>query len=328
MIINLFKTNQTTGLLFLLLFQVLIFINPMLHRDIVLPSFQPNIFFDLIFGGWLHFKILNLIISFILLLMQALLFNLFIIQINLLNKPTYLPAFFFLIFNAAIPQYLYINPPAIANIFIFLSLSLLFQSAQSGSRSLSLFFASMFLSLGSMFYSPLLFLFFWILISNITLSNSTLKDYLILFAGFCIPYLYTFTFYIWTDHSDVFFTQVFAAPVGWVNQFPEFSTFEILLILSLFLLVVLSFYQYISSAFLYKLMQRKFYRVLFYLFSIILIASFFYDIAYKEHLLTIVYPCAVFLSSYFLKMKKMWMADVAIVLILLLLFTVQFQFYY
>src|SRR5687767_13829958 len=118
MIINLFKTNQISGIVFLVIFQLLVFLNPALHAVPLRYNTEDTILYNTLFESWAHIKWLNLSLSFTLIFTQALIYNYLVIQLNLLGRTTYLPAFFYLLIACMLPGNLLFNSGIVAASFI------------------------------------------------------------------------------------------------------------------------------------------------------------------------------------------------------------------
>ncbi|MCX7743259.1 MAG: DUF6427 family protein [Flavobacteriales bacterium] len=327
MIVRLFKNNQVAGLIFLLVFQILIYLNALTHSP---PSVEPANLPDLyksFIASWMNDSLVLALGSFVLITLQALLFNYLVVQTGILGKPTYMPAFVFVLICSLLPENLYMNPATLSNIFVLFGLISTWEIARKPVAIPPVFTGAFLLSVGSFIYPPLLFLLVWLLIALGILSNATVKDVAVLLIGFFIPYLYMFTAYFWLSTPEDFLTTFFVKPFGLPDYRLKFRITEYILYAVIVITMGFSFMHYLLTAHFYKMVQKRMFQVLGYLLLTVIIAGAFYNLFQKHHLVLLGFPMSVFLSFYFLQLKKNWIADLIILSIFTLIIILQFDYF-
>lgn len=327
MIVRLFKTNQVTGLIFLLLFQVLIYLNALTHTQPTIESVDMPGLYQTFFASWMNKPFISVMGSFVLITLQALVFNYLIIQTGILGKPTYLPAFVFVVICTLLPENLYMNPATLANIFVLFSLISAWEMARMPVSVPPIFTGAFLLSLGSLIYPPLLFLLLWFLIALVILTNATIKEIALLLIGFFIPYLYAFTAYFWLSTPQDFLSTFFIEPFGLPDYRLKFRITEYILYAVIVLTMGISFSHYLLTTHFYKVIQKRMFQALGFLLLTVILAGFFYNMFQKHHLVLLGFPMAVFLSFYFLQLKKNWIADLVFITIFILVIILQFDYF-
>lgn len=327
MIINLFKTNQISGIVFLVLLQVLIFLSPALHIIPKSYNTEDTILFNLLFGQLATIKWLNLTLSFALIFSQALMYNYMIIQLNLLGKTTYLPAFFYLLIMCMLPNNLLFNSGIIAATFIVPAIYILMTTSSIKRPLQTAFNVSILFSLGSLFYLQAVFYFPFVLIAMAMLGFLNIRSGLVSFIGFLIPYIYMFSYYFWFENVPYYWNKQFVQLLHFLPTALSFNIAELVLYGIIVLLLSFSMFRYFTERFTMKVIQRKIYNV-FTLFFIVsfLIPLFFRDL-HKQQIILLAIPIGVYLSFYFLSLKKQWIADVFTFLIFITIAILQIEFY-
>lgn len=327
MIVRLFKTNQATGLIFLLLFQALIYLNAFTHSQPTVETVDLPGLYQIFIASWMNKPFITVIGSFLLITLQALLFNYFIVRTGILGKPTYMPAFVFVVICSLLPENLYMNPATLANFFVLFGLISAWEMARKPVSVPPVFTGAFLLSVGSLFYPPLLFLLIWFLIALGILTNATIKEVAVLLIGFFIPYLCAFTAYFWLSTPQDFLSTFFIEPFGLPDYRLKFRITEYALYAVIVLTMGISFSHYLLTTHFYKVVQKRMFQVLGYILLTVILAGAFYNMFQKYHLILLSFPMAVFLSFYFLQLKKSWIADLIIITIFTLVIILQFDYF-
>lgn len=327
MIINLFKTNQISGIVFLVLFQVLVFLSPAMHSVPLRYNTNDTIIYNTLFESWAHFKWLNLGLSFVLILTQAIIYNYLVIQLNLLGKTTYLPAFFYLLIACMLPGNLWFNSGIVAASFIVPAVYIL-MTAPADKRPLrTVFNISILFSAGSLFYLQALFYFPFLLIAMGMLGLLTFRSALVSLIGFLVPYAYVLSYYFWIDDVPGYWNRQF---VALVHLFPEsfpFQISELVLYAIIIVLLGLSLFRYITTRFTLKVIQRKIYNVFTLFFVSTFLIPLFFKEMHKQQVVLLSIPMGVYLSFYFLNLKRQWIADLFTLLLFITIAVLQIEFY-
>ncbi len=327
MIINLFKTNQLSGIVFLLLFQVLVFLSPALHSVPLRYNTEDTIIYNSLFEFWAHIKWLNLSLSFVLIFAQSMMYNYMMIQLNLLGRTTYLPAFFYLLIACMLPGNLLFNSAIVAASFIVPAVYILMTAPADKKPLRTVFNISILFSIGSLFYLQALFYFPFVLIAMAMLGMLTFRSALVSLIGFLVPYMYVFSYYFWIDDIEGYWQRQFVTLIDFIPQSFPYKIAELILYGLIVVLLGLSLFRYITTRFTLKVIQRKIYNVFTLFFLITFLIPLFFKETHKQQVVLLAIPMGVYLSFYFLNLKRQWIADVFTLLLFITIAVLQIEFY-
>lgn len=150
---------------------------------------------------FLHaFPLLGVIVSLILLLSQAFLFNSLLAINQLITRRSTFGAFVFvLIFsNSPFQTGMYSFFPA--SLFILIALQILFGVEDKSENQLYIFNAGISISIASLFYLPAVVLLFWIWISLLMSRSGSFRELMISVVGFFVPYFFLAFYYFMNNY--------------------------------------------------------------------------------------------------------------------------------
>jgi len=327
MIINLFKTNQVSGIIFLIIFQVLIFLNPAFHDVPLRYNTEDTILYNILFESWANIKWLNLPLSFVLIFTQAMVYNYLIIQLNLLGRTTYLPAFFYLLIACMLPGNLLFNSGVVAASFIVPAVYIL-MTAPADKRPLrTVFNIAILFSTGSLFYLQALFYFPFVLIAMAILGMFSFRTVMVSFTGFILPYVYVVSYYFWIDDLAGYWERQYAKLIHFIPVNFPFHWAELVLYGIIIIILILSLIKYITTRFTLKVIQRRIYNVFTLFFIISILIPLFFKEAHKQQVVFLAIPMGVYLSFYFLTLRRQWVADVFAIILFITIAVLQIEFY-
>jgi hypothetical protein len=144
-------------------------------------------------SGFFRFANQNLYVSVLLALVlvfvQSLIFNKLCIDHDVIYVHSYLPAYFFMIFNSIFIENLFINPIMFVNLFVLFSLLSMFRLYREQNASVILFYTALFYGTASLI-SPIMYSgFIFIVIGTIAFKNISIKDILSIISGYALPIL-------------------------------------------------------------------------------------------------------------------------------------------
>lgn len=99
------------------------------------------------------------------------LINVYLRDNKIIDKLGYLPSLFFLLISACFSSFLYVSNEFIAFVFFSIALIRLLQALLVDETTVSVFDASFFMSIASLFYKPLILCFFIVLLAVLILKN-------------------------------------------------------------------------------------------------------------------------------------------------------------
>ncbi|MFV0365010.1 MAG: DUF6427 family protein [Mangrovibacterium sp.] len=208
MIYRLLNNNSSYHFIALPLLAVLLWsgtlVNPVAHQfsiDVthMMPLYQP--FYLLMQWSGLAANGLAILLS----IVAALL----IVQMNhrflFLDCRTFLPGYLYIIITGGFTPLHYLSPIYFVNIFGILAFSNIFSSATSKHPYSNVFTTGMILSIGSLFYFNMIFLFPLIWLAFLFVhKNLEWRHLLLPLLGILVPWLYVFTYYFFVDETTLF----------------------------------------------------------------------------------------------------------------------------
>lgn len=252
-------------------------------------------------------KIVSSLISILLIITGALLLNFFIQQFHLLKNQSFLPALLYTVLMCSFPENLFLHPVLFGNLFLILSLKrCLDLSANAGSLHTA-FDSAFLISIGSLFYFPLIIFSVFILISLVSFRSFSLRDWLIAFIGIMLPYLFLSVYYYWFDELDFFWSEKILSSIsnsdGNANH-PLKSFYALLIFLSLIFLISLP--AYFSEMGKNKASIRSSLRLFIWLFVLSFLSYFIARGNSFFHFSLAAIPLSVIFSNRFLNSKNVF----------------------
>jgi hypothetical protein len=152
-------------------------------------------------------------VAFVLLLIQAFLFNYIVDKYELTGKASYLPILMYVVFTSFAPGLLYLHPVLFANIFILLALNRVLGTYRQTTALSPCFDAGFLTAIASLFYFPAVFLLLFIFIAVIVLRPFSWREWAIVLLGFLLPYIYANTYYFLVNGLDYLWIDKMVFPI-------------------------------------------------------------------------------------------------------------------
>ena len=191
-------------LLYALLFRLVLFLQPLYFSISENTNFLSQITYKalatLAGDRWWTYHV----ISTLLLFFQALYFNYLVNYYKIMSRPSYLPAFSYILVSSLFVEFLFLTPALIANTFLLISLAKIF-SLYKKEKAVAIVFDSAFLvSIASLFFFPYAVFFLFILASLTLLRPFNLREYFIAIIGLILPYYFMGVYFFWVDRLPEF----------------------------------------------------------------------------------------------------------------------------
>lgn len=146
-----------------------------------------------------EFPMIATIISLVLLLIQAFLFNTILAVNQLITRRSTFGAFVFvLVFSQSVFQTT-IYPFVPASVFIMIALYILYRIEDKTENQIDIFNTGLFVSIASLFYLPAILLIVWIWISLLMSRSGSFRELMISIVGFFTPYIFLAVFYFMSN---------------------------------------------------------------------------------------------------------------------------------
>lgn len=204
--IGIFRQKTPTNVLVLLVYALVLKFPLFLHP--VAPTLHPedNYLYRLILRGldsvFGHSAIVYSILTFIILYIQAILFNRICNYDKLLPKPNFLPGMSYILITSLLPDWGHFSAPLLINsimIWVFYRMIELYNSHRPLS---SIFGIGIWTGIVSLLYIPAMAFLLLVLFGLITMRPFRIKEWLVGLLGFTFPYYFLFLVLYLTSHWD------------------------------------------------------------------------------------------------------------------------------
>lgn len=176
---------------------------PALLTETPNPEIMNGVVFEPFFNAVRQWTWLSLLLGFLVVFSQAILFNRLCNLHDVLYTPTFMPAWLYMLANSIFPENLHFNPLMVSNYFVIGSFAFLFRMHQSDQSPKLLFYAAALLSLGSLFVTEYLLASLLLLITTVIFKNVGFRDLLAIITGTLIPLGMIWSFYYLSNqHFD------------------------------------------------------------------------------------------------------------------------------
>jgi len=326
--LRIFKNNRASGTAGLILLLIAIFIPSFIdalgsNAPKELQSYTCMPLYDMIFGAIHKVPVLNHLVA--MLIMALISYTLIRIGVRdqLLQQRSLMPAIFFILFAAALPEARQVNPTLIGSLFYLLCFVILFEVQDKKPDTLSIFVASLILVAGSMFCLKLIWFVPLIWISLWTMRQVTLRELFYPVVAYMLMVLVLFTWYWGIRANGPEFVELLQENMAIEGTFKIFHL-SVYILYGFMLLLVIIASIYMANRFrTMKTAVQKIYQVMFYMF---LAGILFFHFIARFDPVSLVYmaiPVAFVLSNYLHRKKSPWIHEIIIWILLGLVVYVQ-----
>jgi hypothetical protein len=312
LIVNIFKNSQPATFIVIPVFMLIAWVFARQTGSPLLVD-NPMPLYNLVAGILADFPLwLAGLTGYLVATSQVLHLNYIVNKHEVLYKNSYLPALFYMVFLAIIPQFLTIHPVLFVNSIILIIIDKLFRIYKHPAP-LQLIFDSFFLiAVASLIYLPAMTFLLLALFAILILKTFSWRDWLVGLTGFLLPLFFIFVFYFWNDglfelREKFLFKNIRELwdPGGIMMQ-----GYRITLVIAVIMFVLTAirirqnFYKNVTRI-------RNFQQVIFITLGVGLLSLAFTAgslALYRFSILVI--PYAIMVSYYFLAAKKQWLTEV------------------
>ncbi len=317
MIINFFKAQQPLAFIILPLALLVIWIfSGLQYFTVVADNGMP--LYSLLMtltNNWPAWLLVCL--GYLLVCSQCLHLNTILNKYEVLYKASYLPALFFLLFSAILPQFVVFHPLLFVNtimLFVFEKILRLYKSNQPLALD---FDACLLISMASLFYFPAALFAFLFFISLSILKPFSWRDWVVGLLGLLTPYFFTFVIFFLKDQWREFLDFILSTPIREKMEIkdlvPKGYQLTILVAGAFFLAALLKLR---NNFYKNDIRTRNFQQVI----IIFILTSAGSALLTRENMLfklnVMTIPFSVIVSNYFLSIKKRWWAEILFYMLL------------
>ncbi len=254
-------------------------------------------------------------VALVLLLLQAVVFNVTLNRLSVYASKNYLPALLYLVLGSLSLEFSMLSPLLIGNTFIILSLPYIVTVSREGFENNRLFVGGFMIGLAALSYLPLALFLVVGAFAVIFFASSTFRSFLLMLCGFAFPYALLVTYYLYTGALEEFVTlhlfQPWQLKVNFIVPPAHIAKFMCLPAL----LLVLSFMSMLSLP-QRLVFQVKFQQVMWvWLFTSLLLVFTRPEIS-TGTFVVVLPPIAYFSEYFFVSGRKAWLLNLVFVLVL------------
>lgn len=328
MLLRLFKNDRLTGMAGIFILTLALFITSMIRAG-ELFAFNGMPFYSLIFGSIYNRPVLDQVIA----LAIMVLLGYMLVRIGgryvLLSIRSLMPALFFALIAAALPETRQVSPALVGSVFYLLCFGILFDLNDKPPNTFSIFNAALVLTLGSMFYLKLIWFIPLVWISLATLRSVSWRELLYPVLSFLLLGLLLFTWYWGVKDDGSLFIGLLKNNLsfnGGLGQLIKNNHYSVLIYYGFILLLVIASSLFMINRFqTRKTVVQNIYQVLFYMF---IAGILFYSLVNNfdpKALVYIAIPVSYILSNYLHRKQNPWTHEIFMWILLALLVFVQWM---
>lgn len=280
----------------------------------------PSFVFQSAIGGFFNTinssKNLSFFLSFFIILGQSLHLIYLFEKHEVLYSSTFLPALFYIIICSCTPSFGFLSPELVSMSFLLFSLNEIFSMYKSGRERQHTFNAALYLSLGSLVYTNLIFLFPAMLFAVTFFKFPSWRDYLVSIFGFLSCLYFAFLYYYWNDQIMQFNELFFDSPMR--LKFSILSSHRgVIIIFGLWLLIMFLGMLKLYKNFYKNIIKTRLINQI--LFLVTFLTTFV--LLYKNEqspftFLIMLIPLCFFISYFFLGRRAYWWKElIAVILV-------------
>ena len=203
MFTKIFKSDYIYQLSFIMIAVIVIWIHSFfsLTSLTVFPTLSP--FYSVIGNSFLTNNILAVTIAFILLIIQSIMLNMAFSANEMFNRNNYLITFIYFLMMSSSTELYTIHPVLFSSLFLIFSLRNILGIYGKPDSFSSVFNATLFIGISSLFYFPSIYFIVFIWLSFFIYRLYAWREWVISILGLGTPYLYLFSYYFVTDQLKV-----------------------------------------------------------------------------------------------------------------------------
>lgn len=203
MIIGIFRVNRPFTPILLIILAVLLWLDGFIfHANVLLPETHTAPLYGPIAHLFNQYTFLNVLLSFVFVMLQAFMLNRIITDKNLTERNSFFPALMYIVFMSGYIGFMGLQPALFANFFLILALDKIFEVFSEEAVHVEIFNVGFFIALTGLFYLPALPLFLLLIVSLILYFVVGLRSLMASLMGFAVPFVFTFLYYFWFDRTE------------------------------------------------------------------------------------------------------------------------------
>ena len=191
MIIRLFRNNKPSvyllTLIYTLVLRGLFLWHPVFERPDDSAFLSPYI------ANWVHYYHISAftlqLVDILLIYVEAIMFNFVLTNNKIFAFNSFVPALVFITISSLFGEWIEASVQTLAQLFLLISMMNLFSIYDKEYSRQNIFYTSMFLSIGSLFYFPVA-LFLPVIMAGVLFRSLSFADFVLILIGFVLPYYF------------------------------------------------------------------------------------------------------------------------------------------
>ena len=242
--------------------------------------------------------------GFVLILFNALIISLLSYEFQFLQHRTFLPGILYVSIVSAFPSLQTFHPVYPATLFVLLAVYFIFSTYHRKNEISSTFNASFALSIGALFYLPVLILLPLIWISIFVLQkNDNWRLLVIPLIGISLPWLLLWAFLFVSGSDQAFISSIFLGMKSANNQF-IFNIGFLIITSFIFMLSAFGSISLINSVSIRKMSTRKYFIILYWMLGLIIPSVFLLPSTGLGVIAISTVPISFLISHFFMAGKR------------------------
>ncbi len=309
-------------IIFLFLIWLNAFLNPQLPSSFDFDT-SPMPLFALLLAIAGSNPLVNVIFSFLFVLLIAFLLVNFNTTVFFISERTFLPALIYVLLSGFFPQQQILNPALPAVIFLMLALKRIMDSYKIQGTAYSFFDTGLLISTGSLFYAGFIWFGLLLFIGIAILRPVNIKEIVISLLGLATPWFIICGFYYISGKdlslllSDVNY-NLFTADKHFV-----FSGLTIAVLIIAGIILIICSLHLLSAINSKKIKSRKTFMLLIWLFAISVGTYFIFKPVSVEIFWITAVPVSYIISHYFVFKKKRLIPEILLTTLFILVAVIQ-----
>ncbi|SEM38995.1 hypothetical protein SAMN05216436_10464 [bacterium A37T11] len=266
----------------------------------------------------------NVLLTLILTLVQAVIFNKIVNDYNLFGKPGFLPALMYITLASLLSPFLVLSPVLICNFLLIWMIDKFLSMHRQTEVKPLMFDLGMIVATGTLFYFPFILMFLLLWIGLLIFRPFNWREWIAGLMGFITIYFILGIAYFWFDKVDEFYSI-------WLpltHPFPSslnIDLYDYLVVLPL-LLIIIFFINTLRQNFYKSVVHiRKSFQLFFFMLLFGLLSFYLEDNLEAYHFLLCVPPLAVYIAYYFNYAQVKWLYES--LYLILVICIIYFQFF-
>jgi hypothetical protein len=266
----------------------------------------------------------RIIITILLIYVQAIMINRIALKNKLMRSPNYLPAFFYILIMSFIPQFHQFHPLLLANTFFILCIGELFKTYKNPNSAKIIFNAGLFLSISVLLYLPFLFMYLLCSLALLLIRSYNVLERIQLLIGFSSVLVLLAYWLFYTGKISNFISVYFINNLSMPSNIFSGSEQGFIVLAVLMTLVVINVLYYRGAIAKKGIQVEKKIDVLYWILILSIPTVFFWVKLDILHMLILAFPLSIMLSMLIQNIRNIAFSELLALSLLGLLFSFQF----